>query len=283
MQFSRAPAISKTLARAAHVASLLGADEERKLIARAKGGDDVARHRLVMSHLRLAIAAAVRRKGASHEDLVQEGAVGLLEAIDHFNPAQSVRFATYATWWVRNRIWLSVYRSQSIVAMPSSGAFKRMFSGLRTERLKMEREGTKSPAEIEGELARAFRVSPKLVASESSRLGQTDKSLNEPLGHEASLDLIDVLPDTQPLADTHLDDARIADLMHKALRSLDPREYAIVVERNLVDDEDVQTLQVLGGRFKISKERVRQIEQMGLRKLRVALQRAGIGGDAHAM
>ncbi|KAA2237108.1 RNA polymerase factor sigma-32 [Salinarimonas soli] len=272
--------IRRRFVRAAMDAPFLEREEERGLAVRwRETHDQSALHRLAASHMRLviAIAARYRHYGLPMGDLVQEGHVGLLEAAARFEPEREVRFSTYATWWIRASIQDYILRNWSIVRGGTSSAQKALFFNLRRLRAKLTRGGEERVADrFYGEIAEAIGVSREDVAVMDARLSGPDASLNAPvLEGEAgsSAERMDFLVCTAPLPDEtvseSIDGDRRLRWLRGALSVLNERELRIVRERRL--SEEQATLESLGDKLGISKERVRQIENRALEKLRRAL------------
>lgn len=265
--------------RAAMKAPYLEREEEHRLAVQWKERQDQqALHRLTSAHMRLVIAVAARFRhfGLSMSDLIQEGHVGLLEAAARFEPERQVRFSTYATWWIRASIQDYALRNWSIVRGGTSSAQKALFFNLRRLRARLS-SGSEPMAEarLHEAIARAVGVSREDVALMDSRLSGPDLSLNAPLTEAdgGSADRLDFIPCTAPLPDetvSHdIDSERRANWLGRALSALNEREFKIVSERRL--SEEGATLESLGQKLGISKERVRQIESRALEKLRTEL------------
>lgn len=260
-------------------APYLERDEEHALaVAWKDSQDQQALHKLTQAHMRLVIAIAGRFRhfGLSTSDLIQEGHVGLLEAAARFEPAREVRFSTYATWWIRASIQDFILRNWSIVRGGTSSAQKSLFFNLRRLRARITQNGDVSPSQMHREVAQAIGVSITDVATMDVRLSGSDASLNAPIsdGEDgSSTDRQDLLPDTSPLQDEMvgnvIDTERRSNWLANALDVLNERELKIVRERRLA--EDGATLEALGIKLGISKERVRQLESRALEKLKVAL------------
>jgi len=267
--------------RAAMQAPYLERDEEHDLAVRWRSDQDqAALHRLTSAHMRLviAIAARFRNFGLPMSDLIQEGHVGLLEAAARFEPERDVRFSTYATWWIRASIQDYILRNWSIVRGGTSSAQKALFFNLRRLRARLAQSSDSRPrAMIYEEIANAIGVSRQDVEVMDSRLSGPDMSLNAPLRETESgtADRQDFLVDAVPLPDETvgevIDGERRLTWLRSALTVLNERELRIVRERRLQDDG--ATLESLGESLGISKERVRQIENRALEKLRAALLR----------
>src|ERR687894_1130192 len=268
------------MVRAAMKAPYLARDEEHELAVRWKDlHDQEALHKLTSAHMRLviAIAARFRHFGLSMSDLIQEGHVGLLEAAARFEPEGEVRFSTYATWWIRASIQDYILRNWSIVRGGTSSAQKALFFNLRRLRARLTRGGEERiSSDVHAKIAEAIGVSKADVALMDARLSGPDTSLNAPvLDADAgnSAERVEFLVHTSPLPDESvtevIDTERRVLWLQQALEVLNERELRILRARRL-DDEQV-TLEFLGNRLGISKERVRQIENRALEKLKRAL------------
>jgi RNA polymerase sigma-32 factor len=266
--------------RAASAAPFLTREEEHDLAVRWKNDrDESAMHVLAASHMRLVIAIATRFRhyGLQMPDLVQEGHVGLLEAAARFDPEREVRFSTYATWWIRAAIQDHILRNWSIVRGGTSSGQKALFFNLRRLRARMMRApGTRTSTEMHEEIATAIGVPQKDVAVMDARLSGPDLSLNAPVSDDdpqGSSERGDFLVDDAPLPEEavgrSIDGERRTSWLHAALNVLNERELKILRARRLA--EDIVTLEALGSNMGISKERVRQIENRALEKLRRAL------------
>ena len=273
--------VGRQFVKAAMAAPFLERDEERALAVRWRDQrDDVALHKLTSAHMRLviSIASRFRHYGLPAADLVQEGHVGLLEAAARFEPEREVRFSTYATWWIRASMQDYILRNWSIVRGGTSSAQKALFFNLRRLRARMMRDGQRPSVAMFAEIGKAIGVSSKDVEVMDTRLSGPDVSLNAPLAdnseQQGAAERVDFLVDDAPLPDESVSDsidtARRARWLADALAILSERELRIVRERCLVDE--VATLESLGSRLGISKERVRQIESRAIEKLRRALE-----------
>ncbi|HEY9213484.1 MAG TPA: RNA polymerase factor sigma-32 [Ancylobacter sp.] len=274
---------SSGLTRAAMKAPLLDREHEYELARRwTDERDEKALHTLIHSHMRLAMAIArrFRNYGLPMPDLIQEGHIGLLEAAARFETSRDVRFSTYATWWIRAAIQDYVLRNWSIVRGGTSSGQKALFFNLRRVRARLERAsgGVAIPREeMHRSIALSLGVNPIEVARMDARLNVPDLSLNAPViaGEEESSERIDQLVAGDPLPDEQvsieIDGERRRQWLLRALRDLNEREIRIIRARRLT--EESETLETLGARLGISKERVRQIESRAIEKLRIALTR----------
>jgi len=265
--------------RQAMTVPLLEADHERDLARRWRNhNDEKALHQLTSAYLRLVISMAgrFRNYGLPMGDLIQEGNIGLMQAASRFDPEREVRFSTYASWWIRAAIQDYVLRNWSIVRTGSTSAQKSLFFNLRRLRaMTKDPVATKLSPESIADISKKLGVREVDVEFMEARLAASDRSLNATIGDgdDASVEWQELLVDDGPLPEDiamahHDSDARTRWLV-KAFRNLTARETLIIKERKL-NDENV-TLESLGKRLGISKERVRQIEQQALGKLKTAI------------
>jgi len=257
-------------------APFLARDEEQILARSWKEERNVdAMHQLASAHMRLVIALAVKFRfyGLPIADLIQEGHIGLLEAAARFEPEREVRFSTYATWWIRAAIQDYVLRNWSIVRGGTSSAQKTLFFNLRRLRAKLAQRGDANTMLVYQDIAQTLGVNRADVEMMDMRLSGPDISLNASVAESdpsMPAERVDFLVDDKPLPDelvsTSIDTDRRSDWLEDALKSLTERELNIVRERRL--GEEATTLEALGARLGISKERVRQIESRAIEKLR---------------
>jgi RNA polymerase sigma-32 factor len=275
-------AIDRQLSRVARSAPYLAREEEHDLAVRWKESQDQgARNRIAMSHMRLVISMAnkFRNFGLPLSDLIQEGHVGLLEAAARFDPEREVRFSTYASWWIRASMQDYILRNWSIVRGGTSSAQKALFFNLRRLRAKLAQGDTQLTAQaIHQEIASALGVSLSDVQTMDARLSGPDASLQAPAiaGDNDSSERLDMMASDEPLPDEQvsdmIDSERRREWLTHALDSLNDREMKIIRARRLA--EDGVTLEELGSELGISKERVRQIENRAMEKLKAALMSA---------
>ena len=279
-----APATSdgtRAFVRHAMRQKLLGKDDEHDLAVRWKTlGDLKSMHRLIEAHTRLvvALAARFRHYGLSQSDLIQEGNLGLMQAVARFEPERGVRFSTYATWWIKSFMQDYILRNWSIVRTGTTSAQKSLFFNLRRLRAQIEGDtAAEFNAEGRANIARTLHVSLKDVEEMEVRLTQPDQSLNAPLPGETEDVWQDFIADTRPspedVVEELRDTATRSRWLESALRGLTPREEKIIRARRLSDDPHTVTLEDLGRELGISKERVRQLEARALAKMKVAIEK----------
>ena len=255
--------------------------EEEQALAQAwkDNKDQEARNRIAMAHMRLVVSMAGRFRnfGLPLGDLVQEGYIGLLEAAARFEPERQVRFSTYASWWIRASIQDYVLRNWSIVRGGTSSAQKALFFNLRRLRARLARGDAHLTSEaMHQEIAAAIGVSTADVRTMDARLSSSDISLQAPISSaegESGGSRLEFLTSDAPLPDEQavdsIDGERRRHWLHSALGQLNEREMKIIRARRLT--ENGATLEELGTLLGISKERVRQIENRALEKLKAAL------------
>jgi RNA polymerase sigma-32 factor len=264
---------------------LLEREEEHALaVAWKEEGDEAALHRLTTAYMRLVIALAARFKhyGLPFPDLVQEGNIGLMQAAARFEPERGVRFSTYASWWIRSSIQDYVLRNWSIVRTGTTAAQKSLFFNLRRMRALINDTGSGALSPVNrAYVAQALKVGEDDVESMAARLSAVDRSLNAPYTEDGDGEWQDLLADERPDPETAVMGSRDGDTrsrwLGRALDRLNDRERLIITERRL--NEETVTLEALGARLGISKERVRQIEHHALGKLKTFLTDAA--GDPH--
>lgn len=253
---------------------LLRREEELALAVRYREHNDLeAARTLVTSNLRFVvkIAGEYRRIGFKMHDLVQEGNIGLMMAVKKFDPYRGIRLLSYAIHWIRAYIHNFIMKSWSIVKIGTTEAQRILFSKLR---------GLRPSMLSSKEIADSLGVKESEVISMEERLANPDISLNAPIAEDSDYNRIDLVEDGMPNQEELLSAVRESDLLrnkvHKALAGLSEKETFIVKNR-IMADEPI-TLQDIGDKFGISRERARQIEAAAMKKLRQAI----IKGDCHA-
>jgi RNA polymerase primary sigma factor len=241
---------------------VLRPDEERELARLAAGGDARARQALIEANLRLVVAMARRYQGLGlpFPDLVQEGTVGLIQAVDRFDWRRGRRFSTYAAWWIRQAIRRALTNDSRTIRLPSRLVAKQ----LATRRAAATLEAGLGRAATIEEIALATGYDPDSVAgAEQAPLAAA--SLNDTVGgDDGGAQLVELVPDAtarDPLVET--EDAARAAAVRDALKALRPREREIV-QSHFGLDQEAQTLEQIARELHLAPERVRQIEQHAL-------------------
>ena len=251
---------------------MLSREEERKLAeAWVFKEDKKAMHKIIKAYSKLVIAFSMKFKnyGLPVNDLVQEGHIGLMQAMAKFEPNRDIRFSTYASWWIRSAIQDYVLKNWSIVRTGTTASQKALFFSLRRLKLELSKY-SKNEAEVRNQVAKKLNIKVADVENMENRFINEDKSLNAKVSDEYNQEFGNFIIDENCLDEVEivnkLDLARKRSWFKKAMRELGIRESQIIALRHLSDDP--LTLEKLGELFKISKERVRQIENRAIKKLK---------------
>jgi RNA polymerase sigma-32 factor len=257
--------------------TMLERDQEYRLAKRwREHGDHDAADRLITSHLRLAVKIAMKYRGYGLpvSEIISEGNVGLMQALNRFEPDRGFRFATYAMWWIRASIQDYILRSWSLVKIGTTASQKRLFFKLRSAKSKIAalQSGDMAPDQV-ALIAKNLDVADQDVIDMNRRLGG-DSSLNAPLNDDGQSGewqdyLVDQSPSPEALvAGQDETDHRRKALIH-AVGALNGRERRIFEARHLADEP--RTLEDLAAEFNLSSERIRQIEMRAFEKVRHAV------------
>ncbi|MAF67811.1 MAG: RNA polymerase factor sigma-32 [Micavibrio sp.] len=259
---------------------LLEKDEELELARKWRDEqDEQALHKLINAYGRLAIASASKFKhyGLPIGDLIQEGNIGLLQAAMRFDPDRNLRFSTYASWWIRSSMQDYVLRNWSIVRTGTTAAHKSLFFNMKRLRAQIDNASTEHGLTEDGrhKIAKEMNVRLADVEEMEKRLFGGDHSLNATLNTDASEEWQNFLPDERPDPEDVVIGMKDAETrsawLNQALKSLTDREQQIIKERHLTFE--TVTLEALGNTLGISKERVRQLEQRAMSKLKGAIEK----------
>ncbi len=252
---------------------ILKPEEEFDLAIRYNEKNDVeVAHKLITSNLRFVVKVALEYKGYGIKllDLIQEGNIGLMMALKKFNPYKGYRFISYAIWWIRAYIQNFIISSWSLVKVGTTQIQKKLFykmgkiKGLADEEHKEEKLQ---------ELAQKLNVRCSDIEEMQERFAGRDLSLDATLGFDKKVSFLELLPDFSPDQEEILgdreEDTALRDKVEEVLGTLNERERFII--RHRIMTEDPMTLQAVGDKFRISRERVRQIEGEALKKLKEQL------------
>ncbi len=252
---------------------ILSREEEHQLAVEYKEfGNIKAAYKLLTSNLRLVVMIAREYEKAFRNllDLIQEGNVGLMEGLKKYDPYRGVRFPSYAVWWIRAYIIRYVMNNWRMVKIGTTQAQRRLFFNLKKEKEKLEAEGYTPGPKL---LAQRLEVKEGEIVEMEQRLSHRDLSTDAPIGEDQDLTLLNFLADDQETPEDHLAEAEYRQILKKKIadfaRGLKDKELFIFHKRLLTDNP--LTLREIGEEFRISRERVRQIEERLKKKLKTYL------------
>lgn len=245
---------------------LLTPEQERELAIRAEHGDSLAKKELAEANLRLVVSVAKRYagRGMFFLDLIQEGNLGLIKAVQKFDYRRGFKFSTYATWWIRQSITRAIADQARTIRIPVHmvESLNRLLRASRKLAQELGREATLE------ELADYLGISEERIL-ELQRYGQEPVSLETPVGEEDDSHLSDFIQDQRmPLPAEEADRQMLAEQMGEVLQTLTDREEQVLRMRFGIGDEEPRTLEEVGQTFHVTRERIRQIEEKALRKLK---------------
>lgn len=246
--------------------TLLTADEEKALASRIAKGDKAARDKMIESNLRLVVKIAKRyiNRGLPFLDLIEEGNMGLIKAVERFKLSKECRFSTYATWWIRQSIERALVNQSRTIRLPVhvSDDINKMLKITRELVNRFNREPTVK------EVATEMNVNSAYIRRLMVLLKKT-YSIERPMGENSDYFLIDTIEDTSSVSPaTLLEDLNKYEIVSKWFASLSENEQKILTLRFGLDDKEPQTLDTIGRSFGVTRERIRQIEAKSLEKLR---------------
>jgi len=253
--------------------SLITREEEFDLAVAYRDNNDVAAaHQLITAHLRFVVKIAheYRNYGFKMVDLVQEGNIGLMQAVKKFDPDKGYRLISYAVWWIRAQIQGYIQRSWSLVKMGLNRPRRKLFFKVRSERVKADRDAGPGNHASTAELAERLNVDEADVIDMEMRMARRDFSLDTTMGDDSSTTHLDMVPTHSFSQEEALGDYQETALLHEKIdqvreTSNDKERY--IIENRLLNDKP-ESLQEIGNKFGVSRERIRQLESRVLKKLK---------------
>jgi len=245
---------------------LLTAEQEQDLAQRMLEGDQDAKDMLIEANLRLVVSIAKRYLGRGMQflDLIQEGNLGLIKAVDKFDHSKGFKFSTYATWWIRQAITRAIADQARTIRIPVH-MVETINRLVRVQRQLIQELGREPEVE---EIAKEMGIPPEKVR-EIQKISQEPVSLEKPIGEEEDSHLGDFIPDDDAMSPAdQVAYTLLKEQLLEAMSSLTPREEKVLRLRFGLDDGRQRTLEEVGHEFKVTRERIRQIEAKALRKLR---------------
>ncbi|MBI5096608.1 MAG: RNA polymerase factor sigma-32 [Nitrospirae bacterium] len=249
-------------------------EEEFKLAVKYREeGDLDAISKLVMANLKIVVVISMEYKnlGMNLMDLIQEGNLGLMQAVKKFDPYRDIRLVTYATWWIRAYILRYIINNWRLVKIGTTQAQRKLFFNLMKEKARLESLGYEAGPKL---IAHGLGVKEKEVVEMDIRLGNRELSLDEPLREDTDSPLLSIIPSNEAPVDEQLADEEVSTLLREKIaefsKTMNERDLDILQNRIL--SESPKSLNAMGEAYGISKERVRQLEENIIKRLRKFLQ-----------
>lgn len=270
-------ALQRYLAELRKYPLMTPAEEKEAALKAYEHGDLAARNRLVTANLRLVVKIAMEYRRAYSQilDLIQEGNAGLVQAVNRFDPFRGVKLSTYSAWWIRAYILKFLMDNKSLVRMGTTDAQRKLFFRLRSEAEKMYALTQRFDANL---LAESIGVKESDVVEMQQRLTKNDVSLDTPVGENGDRRQIDTLVAEIEEPDVRIEREQVMSLLRKEVHEVEKElnERDAFIFKNRIMAEDPITLQDVGDKFGITRERARQLESRVMKKIKERLLAAGI-------
>jgi len=250
---------------------LLTPQEEIDLAAKIKKGDKKAREQMIKANLRLVVKIAHDYEGFGLPllDLISEGNIGLMKAVERFDPSKGGKLSTYGSWWIKQSIKRALANQSKTIRLPVHLVDK--ISKMRRVAMKLQEVFGREPTDEE--LAEEMGMTPSRVA-QMRTAAIRPASLDAPIGDDESNNYSEIIPDEAALTPyRQLEDSTVTKMLHEMVTTLDPREATILRYRFGLDGGPERTLEEVGEKFGVTRERVRQIQNIALNKLRKMIEK----------
>jgi RNA polymerase sigma-32 factor len=254
---------------------VLSREQEHEIAVEYKEyGNLEAAYKLVTANLKLVvmIAREYQKSFKNLLDLIQEGNMGLMEAVKNFDPYRGVRFPSYAVWWVRAYMIRYIMNDWRMVKIGTTQAQRKLFFNLRKEKERIEAEGLTVGPKL---LAQRLNVKENEVVEMEQRLASRDLSVDIPVGHDDEATLLNFLPDHKQSPEEQFAETQYRDLLRQKMEQFASglKDKELVIYRERLLNEEPLTLREIGEKYGISRERVRQIEERVKKKLKIYLKK----------